>query len=68
MPLSATQPYEKAVARGAPIIIDPSFAALQEIKVAAAISSLKGQNDLIIAVYDNDKKVDEKNIKIKPLK
>ena len=36
----------------------------EKIKVTAEISSLTDQNDLVIAVYDNDKKVDQKNIKI----
>jgi len=36
----------------------------EKIKVTSAISSLKNQNDLIIAVYDNNIKVDQKNIKI----
>ncbi|MCK5456612.1 MAG: right-handed parallel beta-helix repeat-containing protein, partial [Melioribacteraceae bacterium] len=36
----------------------------EQIKVTAAINSLKGQNDLVITVYDNDKKVDQKNIKL----
>ncbi len=36
----------------------------EQIKVTAEINSLKGQNDLIITVYDNDKKVDQKNIKL----
>ena len=36
----------------------------EQIKITAAISSLKGQNDLVVALYDNDKKVDQKNIKL----